>query len=106
MPASDRIAGLPGRSPLERHDPPRPAANRLRAFLDRLKTAVARRRGLEQCSVCGTGTLRTISVDRRPVMGEIGPPELTVRCDNAGCGHGERRMYGYTGPAERASNPL
>lgn len=46
------------------------------------------------CPRCGSGALRVAARERVPMMGELGPPELTVQCDNAACGHSETRFYG------------
>lgn len=46
------------------------------------------------CPRCGSGALRVTSRERVPMMGELGPPELNLRCDNVACGHGETRFWG------------
>lgn len=64
----------------------------------KLRVAVAEPPVTEICPTCGTGRLRVISVKREPMMGELGPQELTIRCDESDCGHSETRMHGYSVP--------
>lgn len=82
--------------------PLRPAAAEiglLGAGMAKLKAAFARRRTVGACPVCGSGALRVKSVERQPLMGELGPQELTLQCDGTACSHSETRMHGYRGPA-------
>lgn len=60
----------------------------------RPRSAVRARLAVATCPACGSGALRVTSRERVPLMGELGPPELTVRCDNAACGHSETRFCG------------
>ena len=71
----------------------------LRAGMARLKAAFTRRPKVGTCPACGSGALRVKSVERQPLMGELGPQELTFQCDSAACSHSETRMHGYWGPA-------
>lgn len=71
----------------------------LRAGAARLKAAFALHPKVRTCPVCGSGALRVKSVERQPLMGELGPQELTFQCDRADCSHRETRMHGSWGPA-------
>lgn len=91
-------------APILRDAPSRmPAGAKLRACLARLRAILSERSRFDTCPSCGVGSLRTQSVARRPVMGELGPPEFTLRCDKAECGYGEDRLYGYAGPVARGA---
>lgn len=39
------------------------------------------------------------------MMGELGPQELTIRCDNPACGYSETRMHGFPEPAAGKAQP-
>ena len=72
--------------------------SRLRDRVAQLRTAVAEPRVTEMCPACGVGRLRVVAVRREPMMGELGPQEFAIRCDNPDCGHTETRMHGYAAP--------
>ena len=61
----------------------------------RPNSAVRARPRAGTCPACGSGTLRVTSRERVPMMGELGPSELTLRCDNEACGHSETRFCGH-----------
>ena len=71
----------------------------LRAWFGRVKAALSAHPPLADCTVCGSGGLRVAARKRLPQMGELGPQELTIQCDNAGCRHRETHLHAYR-PAE------
>ncbi len=51
----------------------------------------------EACPICGVGSLKTKSVVKHPIMGDVGIQEKRLECDNLSCAHKEQRMHDPNG---------
>ncbi|HJQ58600.1 MAG TPA: hypothetical protein VJ890_16945 [Vineibacter sp.] len=60
----------------------------LEARVADLESQLRARPGVERCSACGKGSFKVIKVN-------VAAHKRTLQCDNAACGHVERRRVDY-----------
>src|ERR1700676_1875626 len=66
----------------------------LQARVLALEEELRKRPSLEKCPICGSGDLKITKVGPQPAsVGRLGVQERTIRCDNANCGHTEKRIH-------------
>lgn len=58
-----------------------------------LEAEISKRPSLETCPVCNSGKLKVTAVRPHAELGPVGLQERTLKCDNATCGHTEKRMH-------------
>ncbi|MDX8436593.1 hypothetical protein RFN25_24515 [Mesorhizobium abyssinicae] len=59
--------------------------------VQKLKDQVDALRTGDICPICQMGRLKTTAVKEHPTFGVMGHQEHTLTCQNAGCGHSEKR---------------
>jgi hypothetical protein len=69
----------------------------LQARVAALEAELQKRPSLERCPICSAGDLKVTSVNPHPTLGAVGIQERTMRCDNADCGHTEKRIHDPVG---------
>jgi hypothetical protein len=69
----------------------------LQARVSALEVDLQKRPSLERCPICSAGDLKVTGVNPHPSLGAVGIQERTMRCDNAACGHTEKRIHDPAG---------